>query len=301
MMRNLAIASLLTLLPGAVSAAEQEGQCHLYKLASADLIFDNTGRVSVPMTIGDKTVNLMVDTGGSASTLKISTINALGLKLHQSHGYIKFYAGEVDTSYVTVHDALLAGLKAPELKFFVTSDVVWEEDGSLGADILRQFDIDFDFANGKFNVFSQDHCEGQVIWWTRPHEVVRVPFDRTPDGHIVISLLLDGKQIDSELDTGSAISEGSLEAVEDAFDIDEKNPSIKLLPGYSAHRHLYSYPFKQLSFDGVTVSNPELKLLPDRESGMWHHFHIGMNVLRHLHIYIAYEEHALYISSASAH
>ncbi|HKD21597.1 MAG TPA: hypothetical protein VKB71_06270, partial [Rhizomicrobium sp.] len=73
--------------------------------------------------------------------------------------------------------------------------------------------------------------------------------------------------------------------------------------------------FMHISFGGVTVSDPDVVLVPDsydelgKEMGIesrlprdaiehWDMV-IGMNVLRHLHIYIAYKEQKLYITPAS--
>jgi hypothetical protein len=52
------------------------------------------------------------------------------------------------------------------------------------------------------------------------------------------------------------------------------------------------------------VSYPDIVLIPDRESKVGASgpkMLLGMNVLRHLHLYIAYGEHKLYVTPATAH
>ncbi len=43
--------------------------------------------------------------------------------------------------------------------------------------MMWNYDVDFDFAVGKFNLFSKDHCDGQVVYWTRSPVAV-VPFSQ---------------------------------------------------------------------------------------------------------------------------
>jgi hypothetical protein len=38
--------------------------------------------------------------------------------------------------------------------------------GILGMDFLSRFDIEPDVTKGKFNLYSQDHCPGQVVYWS---------------------------------------------------------------------------------------------------------------------------------------
>jgi hypothetical protein len=82
---------------------------------------------------------------------------------------------------------------------------------------------------------------------------------------------------------------------------------------------VYRHAFKSLSFEGLTISNPSLDIIPDLQRGQMERppatgtrmpdssveqklpdLLIGMDVLRHLHLYIAYKEQKLYITPESA-
>jgi hypothetical protein len=110
------------------------------------------------------------------------------------------------------------------------------------------------------------------------------------------------------IDTGSSDSEMSLETAERLFDFDEKSPLLKTL-SEDAHSRSYRYPFKNITLQGVTVRNPDLILVPDDESRVmdsgWDYHPpkliLGMNILRQLHMYIAYKEKMIYVTSADAH
>ena len=96
---------------------------------------------------------------------------------------------------------------------------------------------------------------------------------------------------------------GSTEAPQ--IDQSSKDPLLKS----------FSYGFKNLAFEGLTVANPKITVLTDRIAAgvTTNHLRsalsdpygrflnvliIGMNVLKKLHIYVAYGEKKLYITPA---
>jgi predicted aspartyl protease len=297
------VSAILVAFPIAAIGAESGKPSRLYRLAGFDMTFDNTGRVSVPVPIGARTVHLLVDTGGDTSTLTQSTVASLGLDQYYSNGVQeKVYGGEILNRFVVVREATFGKIDGQELPFYVMPDEKLPpgEDGLLSPDIMSKFDVDFDFASAKFNIFSQDHCEGKINYWTNQLPT-KVDIDSSEERHLLVRVLLDGKVITAELDTGASYSVASLDDINDDFGLHDNDPDLKLLSGSRDGEHVYRYPFKVLSFGGVAVYQPNLHLIPDSESHMPHTFLIGMDILRQLHIYVAYGEQALYITSATAH
>jgi len=71
-------------------------------------------------------------------------------------------------------------------------------------------------------------------------------------------------------------------------------------PGEALPR--YSYTFKTLNFDGVTVQNPKVWFISQKYSkDPDYKMLLGMNVIRQLHMFISYKEKMLYITSATQH
>ena len=63
----------------------------------------------------------------------------------------------------------------------------------------------------------------------------------------------------------------------------------------------YLYTSKTLNFGGVTASNAKLLFVPREDSqDSWYKMLIGEDILRQLHIFIAYQEKVLFITAASA-
>jgi predicted aspartyl protease len=297
---------LMTLAAGATHAIAEEEKCHLYRIAQLEMSTDLTGRVNVPMTVNGQSVNLLIDTGGYVSTLTRYAVKSLGLQSQPAFRPLEtYFGGEVVDHYVLAPNVDLGGMKGSKFPFFVMSNSRSSLDigGTLAPDILRAYDVDFDFANSKFNLFSKDHCDGKVVYWTKDG-AGRVEFHTDQSGHMVVPVLLDGKKTHATLDTGAADTVARFEAIESDLGIDEKNPALKLVPGRDPQRPRYRYPFQTLTFDDVTVNNPDITLVPDEQSklsGRDSAIILGMNVLRRLHIYIAYGEKNLYVTPATAH
>jgi hypothetical protein len=288
------------------AGAHADDSCQLQRILDVNMSVTRDGHVSVPMMIGGKTVSMLVDTGGLVSMLTPPTVAMLGLSPQIIPlSRIRQYGGLVVDHYVTARDVTFGGLKSDKLDFLVMPERGYPLDvgGLLAPDIMSRYDVDFDFGNATFSLFSRDHCEGQVVYWTRtPYGVVDIKLNEF--GQISVPVTLDGKELRAIIDTGAYHSAASLETIEDEFDIDEKNPDMRLAPGATPERPRYHYPFKTLSFQSVTINNPDLDLVPNNQSKQPYDqpkILLGINVLRQLHLYIAYGERRLYVTPAKTH
>jgi len=160
-----------------------------------------------------------------------------------------------------------------------------------------------------------------VVYW--PASRVAVVPVAISGGHIVFPVKLDGQRLNALLDTGASISMLNLDIATRQFRL---TPSAANTPAAGSlfnpqKAQIYTHTFKSLSLEGVTVANPKLRLLPDlvrlklRSSPVpWEggtriassspnaglsDLILGMDILRHLHLYIAYKERRLYLTAAS--
>jgi predicted aspartyl protease len=286
--------------------AGAEESCVLKQAAKLDMTPIADGRFTIPMSVGGQTFPMLVDTGGLISMLTPQTVDVL--QLHPAPFFnlnirITQYGGYRIDHHVTAPDVAIGTMRAPRYDFLIMPAGGYPSDigGLLAPDIMRAYDMDFDFANATLNFFYKDHCEGKVVYWTQG-DIGEVQIRLDEVGHMTVPVTLDGKEIRATIDTGAANSVASLEEVESLFGLDEKSPDLK--PLGRPDRPVYRYPFKSLSFQSVSVSYPDIVLIPDRESKVGASgpkMLLGMNVLRHLHLYIAYGEHKLYVTPATAH
>jgi hypothetical protein len=226
-----------------------------------------------------------------------------------------------------VHTSLTLGtLSASDMVFMLApggSPISDNADvaGILGPDILQHYDVDIDFGSGKLNLMSQDHCEGKVLYW-KADAVAVVPMRLMNSGHIQMPVMLDGQQVMAVLDTGAYNTTLTLPVAQATFGLKPGSADTPLT-GQLPDRPVaatYHHVFKSLGFEGIAVNNPDIDIIPDflkqvttenatPETGSHliapkanetaESMLLGMDVLRHFHIYIAYKENKVYITPTS--
>src|SRR5476651_1114163 len=245
-MRKLLVAAALNL--AAALPAKADEPCRLVQMAALDMTIDAAGGADVPMTISGQSVNMLIDTGGIFTMLTEATVQRLGLKkLAAFESHIKMYGGKPIQSYTEAHDVDLGGLKAADIPMQIVPDggIPPELGGMIAPNILDRYDADFDFANAKFRLFSQDHCDGKVVYWTTDAPA-KISIIVSREGQIEVPVQIDGKDIKAAIDTGSSRSVMSLETARHMFNIDEKDPKLTPVKGASPGRSFH-YPFAKLT------------------------------------------------------
>jgi len=287
----------------ALSPSSAEEDCRLQLVASLPISASNPHRVIIPASLNGKSLQLAIDTGSGASALSKAAADRLGLEPQiiadlNMRPFLP-YAGGRATHYVRAPNFTLGEMRAPIASFFILPSEMSEADGFMGADFLRQFDVEIDFANGKLNLFKPHRCADKVVYWTQDAVAV-VPFEsEQADKHIHLHMKLDGVDVPTELDTGAPNTSISLRTAKAWFGLDEKSPGMEEVRGGGS----YHYRFKALSLEGITVQNPVLLIHDVTSSGKTDDFSalLGITILHQLHVYIAYKEHKLYVTSADAH
>lgn len=292
-------------LSGGPAAAEELQNCTLVRLAALDMDIDAVGRVTVPMTMNGHDLKMVVDTGGFITAVTAETAQSLALAAKIiPMSRITLFNGDTINHYTTVEEIKLGNLHASRWDFLLMpqGDSLAGIGGILGPDVLRSYDVEFDFANAKLNLYSPDHCGGQVVYWTHdPYAAVPMQIDYS--GHSLVEVQLDGKPVKALVDTGAWRTTMELEEAQDLFG----EQFAKGLKHDANEEGASTYPFKSLTLEGVAVNNPDIVLISRERAKIfaknWGEpkLIIGMGILRRLHLYIAYREKKLYLTPASAH
>ena len=308
-------------LTSGVRAAED---CHpLTLITSVDLVRrDFDAHVYVPVAINGHKKLMLLDTGGWDTEVTSQAAADLGLPYVSIRYSEVNLAGEESHQAATVDTFSIGQLTTKSVEFVVAPerDLFRDEPdyvGILAPNILKNYDIDIDFGSNKLSIISSDHCEGKVIYW--PADAVAiVPMRVLRSGHILVPVKLDGKEVNAILDTGTVkttlmmpLAEGDFGLKMGAADTPRSSEMLDK-PGVG----IYEHKFSSLNFGGVSARNLDVAILPDflrnksggpqlgsRLAGASVHEQvpdmlIGMDVLKHLHIYIAYQEQKLYITAA---
>ncbi|HWY61633.1 MAG TPA: aspartyl protease family protein [Rhizomicrobium sp.] len=307
----------------------------------------------VPIVIGGKPRNFLLDTGGYLSQISRPLARELNLSIRQGNSQLYDAVGNISRDQANVADFGLGEITDKDVSLIVSSSLGSAEtrgiEGLLAPDRLTRYDAELDFSTDTLNLFSPDHCPGHVVYWSAP-AVAAVPVTLeqmrfTRDGretnilretpiapsaltalqsqgfHIFVPVTLDGQEIKALIDTGATNTALRMDIAQRRYGLvmgSEGTPGIGNLNG-EAGLKIYSHLFKSLSFGDVIVSNPHLTIIPnamgrngdltplaadrtktERDLVNAPELIIGMDVLRRLRIYFAFQEGKMYVSPSSA-
>src|SRR5689334_16006047 len=151
--------------------AAHAGDCTkpLSLVTSVDMtpVKDNRA-ILIPVTLNGKQKQLLVDTGGAMTEMSPDVADELALPRQRTAYQLFDVAGRMSNQYIRA-DFGIGTLSSKDMVFMLAPS---GQDlggrpiaGLLAPDILKHYDVDIDFGSGKFNLISQDHCEGKVIYW----------------------------------------------------------------------------------------------------------------------------------------
>ena len=276
--------------------------CRPQLLASLRLSEEPDGSPSIPASLNGRPIALGIDTGGSTGVLDAASAKDLDLDVSRSRSWLSLPGGINTSLFAEVDGLQLAALPAFESKFTIIPAGLngGQKVRKIGADALSRYDIEIDFARGEFNVYSPVRCADGAIQ-LNGETLAGTPMQSDRGHHIFVSIFLDGKPMTAALDTGAQRTVMSLKTAHDLFGLDDKDTELKAegptaLNG-AAVSTPFHYRFKSLSIANVVVSNPDIQLLPgdllDSDSPQ---LLLGLDFLRHFHIYVAYDAEYLYIA-----
>jgi len=268
----------------------------------------------VPVKINGVDKRLILDTGGYTSQITPETTEALKLPIGGGLGGMKYIGGsEIAIRSASISDFEMGSMRAKNLSMLVSPipGLAADADGLLASDLFLAYDIDMDFGHDRLNFISSDHCPGKVVYW-QAQTLAEIPL-RIVNGHYLIDITLDGKRLVAMIDTGSPHSSIGLAEAQRYFGLSPASPDMVTAAKANGSVTTYTRKFGVLSFEGIEIHDPTVAVLQtdflDREraaagahvigqvSQPWD-MTLGMDVLRHLHVYIATKERKLYITPA---
>lgn len=168
-------------------------------------------------------------------------------------------------------------------------------DGVLGADTLSSFDIDLDLPHHRMVFYGKQSCPSAAPAWAEPYATIAAR--RTFSDHLSFLAQLDGRQIDTFIDTGAQLSVLSSRAAltlgvsETALARDRATVTL----GATAERltsHLHR--FSRMEVGGEVVRNPALVVadvsLKDAD------LVLGVDFLASRRIWLSYGSQQIFLS-----
>jgi predicted aspartyl protease len=328
MTRTLFAVSAATALACCASSAFA-GSCTLNKVASFPARVDAENQLLVPAVIDGTTIPMVFDTGARGFAITRSAVNRLGLPItdlrHEKHFLGGGYLSEsTQIGHFTIGGLQRSGVEMNTIEAGILPEggdgsdgrgagVIGGGPGALSTD-ERFLDTEIDPAAGVINLFDPGHCPGQVVYWAGEYN--SLPMLLEPGTRkLRVDIELDGKKLLAWIDTGAAQTSMPVDHAELNFGVNANSPGAA--PGKSVlvddqPMPASSYSFHTLKIGDIVVNNPNVMLVqfyPDTLTATGRHFRagkvqlpdlvIGMNILKSLHLYLAYNEGVMYYTPAS--
>jgi predicted aspartyl protease len=267
------------------------------------------GKVAVPITLNGVEKKFLFDTGGGVMNY-VSSAVALKLGMFRTDNFVAMdLAGNKSYSVAGARNVKFGGVSArePATVFQEVPDLAF--DGILSAGTMIGDDLDMDFGAMRLNFFSADHCPGDVVYW--PHQALAVVPVTLAQGHFELAVTLDGHALTAVIDTGSPWTILNSEWAEKnlGFSPEASAAQSPGVPKDEPDKQIYFRKYSALSFPGIAITKPLVIVRPvqfgdENDAGPTDRrapdLIIGMEVLRHLHLYYAASEQKFYITPAAS-
>jgi hypothetical protein len=287
----------------ASGVALAEDACTLKQVGHVPVTFDaKTGEPLVTITAGNQSLTLVVDTEAPFSAITPEAAQRLNAKLKSMKDVelgLKIGNKEV-TSHAIVKSLAIDRAQITDTDFPVIppASSPRTNDGDLGMDLLRNFDIEFDFLNGYMNFFAHFDCDRSPVYWTDNYGDIDLVTN--PLNYIVFRTVLNGSEVPTILGTAYRLTAMPRKIASDRFNI---RPNV---PAVACARDAQSGDkFAMLEVGGLSIRNPEINsdcnnpLCPTAET-LVPQLGIGINHLKKLRIFLAWKKGKIYFTPGTA-
>ena len=186
-----------------LAGCQQGSVCDVVKVSQVPL--EARGQLLVvPLTLGNHTLSMLLDTGAQRSILDEATVRRL--KIPQDGRTFTVMVGiaggspraDANVEGVLLGDALLSVSRMP----VSTAGGLARVDGVLGLDILREYDLDIDGPNRMLTLYRARRCERADPPWDAAAVAIEGTDTRT--GWLRMPLEIDGVAATAVVDTGAS-------------------------------------------------------------------------------------------------
>jgi len=308
--------------PASAASAALERDCHLKQYASLELTETVDGNLLVPVTIAERPVYMVLNSGAALSGITDEAAGLLGLATKSLPRPLGVNVGRA-----LVHRTITTkGFSIGEVHYTVAQFLVLPTDvvghpvgeipvvGALGMDMFSKVDVELDAAHHKLNLFSPDHCSGHAVYWSRGYDAVPISVGEL--GEIYFPMVLNGQRIETTLATGSAFTTLTGDVANAVYHFDPSSPDVEKQTSADGVTIGY-FRAMNLTGDSLKITNAHVRLIepPNKVCHVGRHsdavayegcsgrhpLELGRSVLSKLRIFIATKEKTLYFTAADAH
>ena len=316
--------SALALVLMADAAAADVAVCKPTLVASLEMLHEPDGAIAVMAGINGEQHRMLVDTSDLHSFLTSEFVESADLPQKHITDKLIIRTPSGDAKMLGVVDQLTLGSGiARDVKMVMLPANPHRDPGiagSIGTNLLANFDVEFDFAASRINLLSG--CTGVGAYWASRY--AELPIDLKKLGRPAATWQLDGQAVTVTFSTNAPGSSMPFNVAKDKFGLVETSPGVETAGTDPHGETIHNYRFKLLTAEGVTVGNPLVRLRGNsddppcdgRERTRLWTGHIGLlrtkcvdagdltlgiREMSKMHLYFAFKENKLYFTAAGEH
>ena len=290
------------------------GNCRLLQLGTLPVTLHGL-RPTVRAGINGHRATFLLDSGAAYSAISQDAAARYRLALHAIPGDSLYLSGAgggmTRPQLATVKTFSYLSAPLHHVQFLVVPENFWGRlAGSLGQNLLRVSDVEYDLADGVVRFIRPEGCAGQPLaYWAdkTPYSVVKLRRVGVVHSQMLTHAEVNGRRITVLLDTGAPRSILSLQAARRAG-ITRHSPGVKPL-GLAAglggrHFAIWSAPVAQFRIGGERIAHTHLlignidprgpigQIRSDRRVDML----LGADFFLSQRIYVAYSQRRIYFT-----
>ena len=258
---------------------------------------------AVPVSINGQQTQFLFDTGGIFTQISAALAGQFQIPINRTSDALVDVTGRQAAGLAMIHEFRIGRQARNDVPLPISPDPVVTT-GLFSLNDMTPYDAEVDFGANVLKLFSQDHCPGVTAM---PPSAAVIPFS-LKNGHITMTVTLDGKPVIAILDTGSTGTNLRADVAKNIFGLSlggpdtPENGQLEGVAGLVTYGHV----FGNLALGAIPVANPHVTIIPDHANDGsaitlgGPELIIGMNVLKTLHIYFAFREGKMYVSQAFA-
>ncbi len=298
---------LLSLLLACLTPSRAYAACAAHPLADLPLT-EAHEKLLLPVAIDGSPEQIALDTGAGITMISTEAANRLDI-LHDfdHHAELGGVGGADSMLYIgrvnrfDLGPLHLAHQRFPIVDLALRSDTGAAVAGFLGADILRNFDIEIDIGGGRLAIWPPASCGRAPPDWAQGLDPVAIDLDQ--GGHVLVPMRIEGVALTGVLDTGAdalaVTSRATLRAGVSEDDL-EADPPLAGTGVNNRGWHGHLHRFHSIQFAGATFSQVVAGIVPSSTADSYDSLLgadalLGVSLLRHTHLWISYRTRTLYM------
>jgi len=301
--------------------------CSLTRVAALSLSERADGALLVPVTLDQTNVFLVLSTSAPNSSLRSEFVERHQLRTREVDNWTTTGAdGRKSPMRAAIVDDLSLGKihferSRMQVNPATSTTADWEHEGIpivgfMGWEMLSGFDVELDVSHHVLNLYSQNSCPDNVVFWADRYDKTQIFKGGT--GEIYFPMELDGRKLETALGTFYATTLLRTDVTKKLYKFDEHSSGVFQAAEPGGIDKPY-YRAMAINSHGLSVVNARVALTVIQKDARRceiaetagvvgygypclavHPLTLGRNVLSKLHIYIATKQEMMYFTAADA-